>query len=107
MARAGRKVGFGRTRDAAALFYALRDAVGYRQAMRDVEALLAVPPRNIERELQRDIVVSPSFSEINALAALSANAAFIRAQLQGGADIRWAKWPERLKLAVQAIRSGD
>ena len=51
MARRGPKVKFSRTRDAAALFEALRGPLGYRRAMRVAAELLGVPERNIEREI--------------------------------------------------------
>lgn len=107
MAARGPKVKFSRTRDAAALFMALRDELGYRRAMRDVSALLGVPARNIERELDPEATqLSPTFAETNALCAIAANLNMIRSNLRGRAVGRVDDWPEPFKRAVSQLLPG-
>ena len=101
MGKRGPKVKFSRTRDAAALFMALRGALGYRRALGDVSALLGVPERNIEREIDPETTfLAPAFAEANALCAIAANVDMIRANLRTGAVERTDDWPAPFKRAI-------
>ncbi len=108
MATRGPKVKFSKTRDAAALFMALRDGIGYRRAMGDVSALLGVPARNIEREIDPDTsFLSPAFAETNALCAIAANRSLIRLNLRSRCVDRVDDWPEPFKRAVLELLPGN
>ena len=75
--------------------------------MRDVSALLGVPARNIEREIDpATTFLSPSFSEVNALCSIAANVNLIRANLRGQAVDRLDDWPEPFKRAVVQLLPG-
>ena len=107
MGRRGPKVKFSRTRDAAALFMALRDVLGYRRAIADVSALLGVPERNIEREIDpKTTLLSPTFAESNALCAIAANIPLIRANLRSRAVDNFDDWPEPFKGAIRQLLPG-
>ncbi len=109
-AKRGPKVKFSRTRDAAALFLALRGAVGYRRAIADVSALLGVPARNIERELLPETTMLPTApgveAETLALCAIVANKDLIRAKLQDRVVDGVSGWPEPFRSAVEQLIPG-
>lgn len=107
MAQRGPKVKHSRTRDAAALFMALRDALGYRRAMRDVSALLGVHSRNIEYEICPETTfLSPTSVGNLALFAIAKNRNLIRANLQTCAVDRTDDWPEPFKRAIAQLLPG-
>ncbi len=107
MAKRGPKVKFTRTRDAAALFMALRFDLGYRRAIRDASTLLAVPERNIERECDpKTTHLSPEFATTNALCAIAANVPMIRANMREGGIDGVDDWPEPFRAAIKQLLPG-
>lgn len=107
MAKRGPKVKFSRTRDAAAIFAAVRAEMGYRRALRDVSALLSVPERNIERELDpATTFLSGECTEPLALCGIAANSRLIRVNLINKAIDGIDGWPEPYRKALAQLVPG-
>jgi len=99
MTRRGPKLKFSKSRDAAALFLALRPTLGYRPAMRAASVLLCVPERNIEREIDPETTFLDLQSpELMGICAIAKNKGLIKANMHAIKGV--ADWPERLRDAV-------